>query len=196
MAVEFFISPIVTVDGWRWAKYQNDPQVERSGMIRFSRQEEAILMLDAPQSFLDTVAADPDVLRICTKAELDDVLTAGQRTAVRNQLEQRNIPAQWVNAGDTWRNVIRGTVGVFLFSQRVEGRTGNGITFHFQQGNVALDDTWADLPQAGKDIILETAASFGWENPGFTGTSTLREILWFMSQQFESTEIFIGGEAV
>lgn len=199
MAVAFFVVPLVgagTMADPIRAKYTAAPEVVRDGMIRFSRQDEAIAMIEATPAYLSSVANETDTILICVRADLDTVLTAQQRTGTQNQLEARGIPAQWVNAGDTWRNVIRGVCGIFLFSQRVEGRTGHGIRWHLQQGNIALSDAWSELPQGAKNLLLETAQSFGWSNPGFTNQSTLREILWWMSSQFENTEIIIGGERV
>lgn len=166
------------------------------GVVRYSRVSHALVLVDADQAFLDSLAANQDVLRLATMAQLDNPITVNQRNNFRNRLENNEIPAQWVNTGDTRRQIIRGLAGVFRFAQRVEARTGTGLRESFQQFGITLDTTWSALPQGAKNVINETADDFGWTNPGFTGATELRAILKFMSDQFENSELIIRNTSI
>jgi hypothetical protein len=198
--IELFLIPMIVVGTNRFGqphkapKYiHDDPNVIGYSAVRYSRVSEAIVAVEADQTTLNALAGESDVFRMADDSTIDNTINNGQRNSIRNFLEARDIPAQWVNTGDTRREIIRGLAGIFLFAQRVEGRTGEGLKESFQQAGISLDSTWSSLPQSAKDILTETADSFGWTNPGFTGSTTIREILIFMSQQFEGTPISIGG---
>ena len=51
-------------------------------------------------------------------------LILSERTDISNALEAKEIPADWVNAGDTYRSILREVVGYFLFMQRYTATTG------------------------------------------------------------------------
>jgi len=198
MPKEVFLVPMIgsgtREDRYR-GKYTDDPQVETSGCIRYSRADEAICMMDAPQTYLDSVAGQSDATRLATESNLDSVLTAGQADTAKTVFESAFIPGQFINAGDTRREAIRGVVGMFLFAQRLEGRFGEGWKSKAQSRGINLDSTWQTFPTVLQDEFIEIRDDHGWTNAelGVTGTSTLREILQAVSQQFEQTPIFIAN---
>jgi hypothetical protein len=216
MAVELFVVPMIG-DGTRAvpyrARYSADPAVVRHGCIRYSKQDDCIVLLDAPQAYLDGVAAQPDAVRICTEAQLDNVLTAPQRTAVGNALEAREIPAGWLNAGDTWRVVIRTVCHIFFVNQRLEGTFAAPIHNQIEtwlragglaqvagfeseppastpvlvraQGRITLGLTFSQLPTAAQNYLLQVRDRQGWTNNelGLTAASTVRQIITAMGRQ-------------
>lgn len=198
MAIELFLVPMegsgTTTDPWR-GKYVDDPQVGASGCIRYSRQDHAICMIDAPQAYLNSVAAQSDATRLATASNIDQVLTSQQANTAKTVFDDAFIPGQFINAGDTRREVIRGVVGMFLFSQRMEGALGEGWKAKAQARGVTLDSTWNTFPQVLKNEFIAIRDSFGWTmaDLGVDTSSTLREILQAISQQFEATPIFVGG---
>jgi hypothetical protein len=196
MPRELFLVPMegsgTRIDPVR-GKYVRDAQVTAAGCLRYSRADHAIVMIDATQSYLDSVAAQPDTTRLATEINLESVLTAGQANNVKTVFENLFIPDLFANAGDTRRKVIRGVIGMFLFSQRMEGRLGSGWKEKAQSRGVTLDSTWTSFPQVLKDEFVGVRDSFGWSNLPVTGASTLREILKAISDQFTQTEFFIGG---
>ena len=174
-------------------KYQRDGAVTRAGCLRFSRTDHAIVMIEAPQAYLDTVANDPECRLLATPATIDNALTQGQVNAVKSFLEANGIPGHWLAAGETRRQALRGIAGMFLFAQRLEGRFGTGLLAKAAQRGINLDSTWAEFPQALKDELLDVRDSFGWTNLSVTNTSTMREILKVCGDQFQGTPMFIAG---
>lgn len=198
MAVELFLLPMIgtgTRADPRRPKYVRDPAVVRRGSIRYSRISHAIAMIDASQAYLNSIAQQPDATRLATAANIDQVINASQANAAKAVFEDAFIPGQFINAGDTRRQVIRGLIGMFFFSQRMERRFGEGWKEKAQARGMALDSTWQEFPQALKNELIDVRDDHGWTNTelGVTNTSTLREILQAISQQFENTPMFIGG---
>ena len=184
------------VDPYR-AKYTDDPAVIAAGSIRYSNVDHAVALIDAPQVYLDFVAAQPDATLLATNANLDQVLTAGQANAAQTIFESAGIPANFINAGDTRRQAIRGVIGMFLFSQRLEGRFGVGFKAKAAEHGVTLSSTWSSFPQALQDVFIEIRDTF-WpgNNLGITGASTLRQILVAVSQAWGSHQFVIAGVSI
>jgi len=193
------------------AKYGRDPVVVRAGAVRISRQDEAVLLIDAPQAYLDQVEAQPDVMVITTPANIDLSLTQGQVDAIKAALEARQIPAHWLNAGDTRRTVIRMVCHMAFLNQRLEGIFLR--PFHEQihawllgggmvgiggvtapptnqqelraQGQLLMALTFAELPTGVQQFLIDVRDRQGWTNQelGMTAQSTVREILRAMEVQ-------------
>lgn len=199
MAVELFLVPMVgdgTEENSYRGAYTDDAQVSRSGTLRYGRTNSAaIVMIDAPQAYLDSVAAQPDATRLATAQNIDQPLTAGQADAAKTVFESMFIPAQFINAGDTRRQVLRTVIGMFLFSQRMEGRFGTGWKARAQAAGVTLDTQWADFPQALKDEFIEIRGTFGW-NVTLPTPPTLRNIMKTVSDKFASTPFYICGVTI
>lgn len=193
------------------AQFANDPSVVRHGCLRFSRQSDCLLMLDAPQTYLNTVAGSAGVQLVATPANIDNALTAGQATTIRNALEARQIPAAWVVAGLTRREVIRTVAHMAFLNQRLEGiflrpfhsrietwlQNGGmvgirGVTAPpanaeelKQHGKLLLGTTYGELPANVQQFLLDVRDRQGWTNQdlGLTAQSTVREILRAMGAQ-------------
>lgn len=208
MAIEIFLVPMESVPHSDFPAHTEvrgkhtdlslDPGMVRSGTLRYSNGSHGVAMIEADQTYLDTVAADPDVTRLATSQNLDEVLTAGQANAVKTIFEGAFIPGQFINAGDTRRQVIRGLVGMFLFSQRMSGRLGDGWKERAQARGMTLDSTWAEFPVALQSELIDVRNSFGWTNVdlGVNASSTMRDILQAVSQRFENAPIVICGVEV
>jgi len=198
MPVALFLCPMVgtgTREDPRRGKYQKGAGVVRSGQLRFSRTDHAIVLIEAPQAYLDTVAADPECRLLATPQTIDTALTQGQVNQVKSFLEANGIPAQWLQAGETRRQALRGIAGMFLFAQRLEGRFGTGFRAKMAERGITLETQWQDFPQALKDEFIAVRDSFGWDAQrlGLTNTSTMREILKVCGDQFQGKRIEICG---
>lgn len=198
MAIEIFLAPLVgagTLTDPIRPKYSDDPQVVRSGSIRYSKDSNCICLYEAPQPYLNSIASQPDATRLASASNIDQTLNANQANTAKVIFEAAFIPGQFINAGDTRRQVIRGVVGMFLFSQRMEGRFGEGWQAKAVARGVTLDSPWSTFPQVLKDELIAVRDSFGWTNAelGVTNTSTMREILQAISAQFENKPIFLAG---
>ena len=175
------------------AKYSVDPAVTMSGSIRSSRQGECMAMFDATQTYLDFIAAQSDTMRLATEANIDNTLTTNQANAAKTFVEDRGIPGDFINQGDTRREAIRAVVGLFLFCQRAEGILGVGFKQRAVELGVTFSTQFNDMPQEIKDLFTTVRDDFGWDNLGLTGSSTLRQIMLAISEKFETEPIFIAG---
>lgn len=183
------------LDPWR-AKYTSDANVSSSGSIRIGKQDECVVLLQAPQAYLDSVAAQADTISIATPANIDDALTQGQVDAVRAWLEARSIPGDVVNVGDTRRQAIRAICRMFLFNQRCEGMFGTGLKRLAVNAGLTLSTQFSAFPQNVKDAFIAVRDAHGWGNLGLTTSSTLRQILVAVAGQFQGIELIIGGVSV
>lgn len=131
-----------------------------------------IVWADATPAQDATIAANADALVV---PPLDNTIAL---VATQNALEGLGVPAQWLQSGMTYRQVVRVVVGIANFAQRCEG-LGQRITL---TGNLNL--TVAALPAAIQNVLAAAADSMGLDRTGITGATTLRQVLAIMAQQF------------
>jgi len=137
----------------------------------------------------DPLAAKSDVIQIINEGGLDNVLTAGQATAVTNRLEALMIPGDWVQAGMTWRTVLRYVGAIFHFWQWMHMK---GFADKLFAAGRDLDTRFRDLPAAMQTRIQAAATKHGHGNvpPG----AKMRDILKAVFQQWDSGDpIKISG---
>lgn len=196
MAIELFLVPMegsgTHADPYR-AKYTRHESINYAGSIRYSKTDSAIALINAPQAYLNAVREQPDALSLATPQNINEVLTAGIANAAKTLFEGMGIPAGFINAGDTRREVIRGVIGMFLFSQRMEGRFGAGFRKLAADRGVNLNTPWSDFPQALRNEFIAIRDEHGWDNLGLTNQSTLRQILLAVAERYEDTPMFIAG---
>jgi hypothetical protein len=197
MPTELFLVPMIGTgagnDRWR-GKYTrllppDDPSITGNSNVRYSRLDVSLSLIRASQTYLDFVASQPDATRIATADNIDDTLTVGQANAAKIIFEDAFIPAQLINAGDTRREVVRSLIGMFIFSQRLEHRFGAGWRARAQANGLTLGSIWSAFPQ-----VINIRDSYGFTNTqlGVTNTSTMRQILKAISNQFKQTAFSIG----
>lgn len=195
MAWLLYIDPIETNGTTRSAKYLKS----RSGtgtieaaysLMPFGNEPWGLLAADLTSQQDTDLMANADVSSI--PLTFDSNLTAGQVTAVVNKLETINVPAGWVNTGITWRQLLRTVMGLFQFSQRFAGITGKEI---FQAG-VNLSLQFNQLSAANRQALIDTANTFGYDTSSLSGTSTLRQILKTMADQWGSKPLTLGPFSV
>ena len=189
MAIELFLVPMEgtgTEEDPIRAKYALDPQVSRQGTIRFSRVDHAVVMLDATQDYLDAVRSQSDAISLSAESDLDTVLTGRERNTLRDWLEARGIPGLWLQ-GETKRGVIRGLIGMFLISQRMEGKFGQGIRTRLS----GLDTDWDAMPQASRTELMSIAEDLRLPNP--SRTAPLRDVLKSMGDGMQKERYFLCG---
>ena len=108
-------------------------------------------------------------------------------TATKNALEALNVPAQWLTAGMTYRTVLRVIVGMANFAQTCDGM-GLQLTL---AGN--LDKTLSQFSAQTRTILANASDSLGLDRSSITGSTTVRETLRIMGQQFaQGTSISLG----
>lgn len=171
--MSFYLVPIETVAGifgpTRQPKYVPALGVAWA-MVDFG--ESAIVWAAASSAQDTAMAAHADATVVPT---LDNTIVVN---ATQNALETLNIPGQWLNASMTYRTVLRVVVGMAQLVQRVRGL---GSSFN-PAGN--LDKTLAQIPADVRNNIATACDQLGIDRSGFTGTTTVREVLRSFGQQF------------
>lgn len=140
-----------------------------------------VVWADASPAQESTVGANADAIVV---PPLDNTIAL---TATQNALEALNVPAQWLTSGMTYRTVLRVIVGMANFAERCDGM-GLQLTL---AGN--LDKTLSQFSAQTRQILADAADSLGLDRTGITGTTTVRETLRIMGQQFAAgTSIVLG----
>ncbi len=182
MAVRFYVVPkigtgggsTVTRDAFR-PKY-----IEAIGVtwaaVNYGAEATFLVGADVSAAQHASISANADVTSI--PANLDTQVGANL-TATQNALEALNIPADWVTAAHTYRQIITLVVKLFKVLQRLNGRWQQTI---FEAG-ITLSTTMAELTQNQRDRLQDVADSFGINNSGVTGTTTIRQTLRILAQQ-------------
>lgn len=205
MPVAAFLVPMVGTgthaDPFRGKYQRGATTLVRVAILRNGgNTHEALLLIEAEQAWLDTIDADPDCRLLATAANIDDPLTALQVSNIQTFLEGRQIPADWLVAGETRRQAMRGLSGMFMFSQRMRGAFGADWKQKLVAHGVTLATEWQALPVQFQTELLETAASM--HAAGFPGwgdvqapapTVTLRAILRSMGNRFQNHHIELAG---
>ena len=196
MAIEFFLVPMVgtgtRADPYR-GRYTDDPAVVRSGCIRYSISDSAICLIEADQTYLDTVAAQPDATLIATETNLDDAIGGTRLVAISNELEAVNVPTQWLAASDTGREVIRVIAGIFQFAQRHEGLNGSAFFSDLEAAGFGLNTQWQNLSQAFRDTIQATIDDEGWTDLVIADTDQVRALLRDFAARYEPAPLIFAG---
>jgi hypothetical protein len=105
----------------------------------------------------------------------------GALATVQAALEARNIPADWITSGMTYRNMLRIIRGTFTFMQRYVGITGS--TAAFFGGAVTLESTLGSLSLQIRTNVSGTLISLGVDTSVFTGSMTVRQGLKAVADQ-------------
>lgn len=157
------------------------------GMIDYGAEPACMVgvqdILDLTHS---AIAQEPDCVAL--PLNLDQQIGA-QLAQVQNVIEALNIPADWVQSSHTYRQVARLVAAIFQFMQRL-----NGIGFgRLLDGTVSLSTRFNQLPVATRTKLQEAAQSMNFDTSSLSGSSTLRQILKAMADQWGILEIHIGG---
>jgi hypothetical protein len=193
MSVRFYLVPIETVDRpeggtYRLAKYFTVSRVPRASdllsvrwqMVDFGFEPTALVAADVTTAQNTSLAAQSDVTVI--PANIDNTLGANVAT-VQSKLEALNIPADNLVAGATYRQVLRGVIGIFLIAQRFSAMQ-NGRLF---PPGITLSTTLGDLSQATRQKLIDAADQLRYDRSGLDLTSTLRQVLKQIANQQSPT---------
>lgn len=160
--------------------------------LDYGSEDTALLGLEADETIHALLTAESDVLTVpTTHPSWDTNPTAGQATTAANFLEGLNIPGNWIDTGDTWRSIIRVTGGAFQFNQRFFGLTGQA--FFTNQPGVTLNTVYSSLPQWAKDAMVQAASDLSLNTAGLSPSSTIRQILKSMGDQFDNRALNLAG---
>lgn len=189
--MSFFIVPMESFIHPKYGSGVRPKYVTELGVswavCRFGVQigDPAIAWVDATAEQEASVGAHADAVVV---PPLDNSIGAGSINAVRNQIENLNLPAQWVQVGMTYRTVIRVLVGTAQLMQRMRG-LGQPTKL---AGN--LDRTIASLPAAVRQALAQACDEFGIDRSNIVGSTLLREALRDFGQQFVAGRGVVLGD--
>jgi hypothetical protein len=155
-------------------------------MVDYGVIDRAIVAVDADTTALQALDAQPGIIAL--PANLDANPGGAARTQIRDALEAVNVPAQWVAAGLSWRQIARAVTGMFLFMQGLTVRTGSspldwqGVTWNTTFGALAIE----------RQVALQEAASAqGWQGTIPNG-ATIRQILKSAADLWQGRPLYFG----
>lgn len=192
MSWHLYIVPVVG-DGTRGNERRPKYMAALSGVpwagIDYGFQPVMLVGANVDDATDEQAQAQSDVLRIPDNR--DQLLGAGAVDIVQTALENRNIPAGWVTQSLSYKTVLRTIWGFFAFVQRYSVISGN--TSPLITGSVTLETQFNQLPQGVRTNLQDTATSLGLSSSGLTSTSTIREILKNISDQWGQRPFNVGN---
>ncbi len=194
MAVRWYLVAMEQVGNSRAPKYVKSRMnptglAVQWGAMDYGLMNVAIMWADVTTAQHNALIANADCRFAATQASLDNPIGAGATAAVRNVLETLQIPGSWVQATDTWRQILRGACGLFQFAQRLHGK----FDVKLVPDGYSLDTTWSELPAVGKQFLLETAVDLGIDTSGVTANTTLRQVYRVLGNAWGEKQILISG---
>jgi hypothetical protein len=97
------------------------------------------------------------------------------------------LPAQWVNPTHTYRQVLRLVFAAIRLFRRLAGIMNT--TMPFIAGAVTLNTQFRDLPQVGRNALLQFAQEREIDYSGLTATATLRQIIKLLADQLPTGQL-------
>lgn len=158
---------------WAWVTYL----LEDIGLI--------IADTDATQHAL--LSAQTGVLAV---PALDNTIpNTTVRNQVRNALEVVNIPGLWVTTGMSYRAIVRIVLGIFHYHNRLTVLVQRRIF----DGSINLDMAVNQIPAGVRVRWQQAAEDLNLDYSAVTGTTTIRQLLKGMGDQFANQEHRISG---
>lgn len=190
MTVRFYIMPktfqtIGTRDG-NWPKYFTDIEADGATFSGMDWPGWYLVRVDGTDTLHTTLNGFSDTLR--APLNLTNTI-GGALAAAQTALELTNMPADWMNAGMTWKEALRGIGTMCQFWQRIKESNLFG-------GGRTLATPWSALPTGIQTKMITAADSWGMSKGSLTGASTLRQILRSMGSQWVTAQrkIILSGE--
>lgn len=201
MAVELYLIPVVHPGGNNAPKYlptRFDPSNVEPGLenvkwawTTYLGEDAGLLIADVTPAQDSQLAGYSDVLKV---PPLDNTINNNnQRDAVRDALEGSFIPGTWVNVGMTYREVIRKVLHIFEYHARSVAINQGPL---FRGDTVNLDLTVSQIPQQKRDALQQTAEEFELDYSWVTGTTTLRELLKGIADEFADEPYRVAGSGI
>lgn len=194
MAWELYVVPIVQAGIYRGPKYfesRADPGAAELAGVQWA-------MMDYGSIPWGLVAADVDAAQdafLAAQADVRNIPTAlddqigGALTTVQNALEAARIPAGWVAASTTWRELLRAVAGLFQFAQRYTAITGNQLV----TSTAVLNQRINQLTQAQRNALTQVATDLGYDTSGIAGNTLVRNALKILADQWGARAFYLGG---
>lgn len=146
-----------------------------------------VLVFGIDQANHDALVANSDVIAV--PENLDNNVAGAAIPTIENLFNVLMIPSGWVTTSYTYREVLRRVAGLFQFSQRYQGVFHEPMLTAQSQWNLIIN-TLSGLAIAKWMVV---AMSFGYDVSGIQGTWTVKQALWYLSDQWGANPILLGG---
>lgn len=172
------------------AKYVQDMVGLKPTIRGYGAEGFALVVVDVSSLDHGIISGNADVLSF--PENLDGTPNASARSQAITALEARNIPAGWINAGITWRQILRTVAKIIRITKDLNG-AANLLGRLFADGRT-FSTQFQDLPQPMRQRMIAFAQAKGWDTSGLSNTSTLRQILKFLADQVPGALVLRGME--
>lgn len=152
---------------------------------------EDVFLLKVPGLTAEQRAAlqsQPDAMVV--PQNLDSQVSSLALTGLKSKLESVNLPAHWITADMTYRQVVRGFRRAITFMQRWRGLFGVRLF----GGGVTLDTRLNQLTAQQRQRLSAVADDLGLDRTQVTNTMTIRQVLKLLADQLPDIEL--GGETI
>lgn len=184
-----YVLPIVTDQSGTDSEAKYTALAQQTACGEYGRQPIALCAFNVDSAIDQQLQAAPDVFRI--PDNLDQRVPANVISVVQNALENRNIPAQWVDTLHTYRDVIRIVNGMFALLRQYRITSGsNNLVFG---GAVNLNTTMNQLPATVRNNLRAAGTALGLDISSIAGNTPLREALQIIGEQFLNNAFVLGG---
>lgn len=190
MAINVYIVPQIIVQGPRGDRPQGKYMDEllaggvQVSQLFYGREEVVMLMArDVPLGIHQTMAGHAD----CTTVPDLSQTVGSQLIPVQTSLEALNVPSGWVTEATGYASLVRTVASLFLIFERLTSITPERLF-----GTVTLDTRWNQLPAAVRQQLLDVASSFNFSTAGMSGSTTVRQILKALWDQWPQLSIPFG----
>jgi len=186
-AWHLYIVPTITTSDGIDPKYVTGAHL--FSCLLYGHQTVNLCAADTDNTLDQTIIDATDAYKL--PDNLDANISAGAVDVLKTALENRNIPAQWVDSLHTYRQTLRILRGMFaLLSRYIAVSKNNNVVFG---GSVTLDTTMAQLPAAARNNLRTSATQLGVDISAIGSATPLREALQIVGEQFVNKPFVLGG---
>jgi hypothetical protein len=184
--IRFYLVPVEVSGNYRGPKYFNwsrDPDppslvhvLPPSPVVK-DYGDEPLMIVAADVSDGDdaVLAALADVTKF---ADVLDTALGANLAAMQAALEALKLPANLLTAATTFRQTLRGILGIFMIAGCMQGKG-----FNIFAGAVTLSTTMSQIPAAPRTALQDCAVSLGFDISSVTGATTVRQLLNLIANQ-------------
>jgi len=193
--VESVIIEDITYIGPKYFEWKNDPDPENAidtgyECIYYGYHPYILLLAkDISQDDHDTLLTYLDVFAFPPLDQLDQAINPVDNIDVF--FEGIDLPTDWMTPSTTYREFIKRTICIFLFTQRYRGISEGHDLFE----NVDLDDTYNDLTSEEQGWFDATVESYGYNPDLILPNMKFRQLLKAASDWMDTRTVYIGGIA-
>lgn len=173
---------------FKWRYDPDPPGIDcRWNLTDYGKALTALVVADVTPEQHNSLVAHSDVLAL--PADVDSKVGGVALQDVRATLESFDLPAHWITAHSTYREVIKGIAGTMQFAHRRHALHDKKV---IEPGH-SLDMRLVDLPDHGHDELLSVADSMDIDRSNITDATTVRQLLKHMADHWQDKPIYIGG---